>query len=94
MFLMAVSLSVIGQLLVIYFLPLQTVFQTEALYITGKSTSVVTDKLRSNRFNLLAVLRRLLPAGYPIPNEFPNTPRILTTTDRPGAYQACQYLPG
>lgn len=31
MFLLAVSLSLIGQLLVIYFPPLQMVFQTEAL---------------------------------------------------------------
>jgi len=31
MFLIAVSLSIVGQLLVIYFPPLQAVFQTEAL---------------------------------------------------------------
>ena len=35
MFLVAVSLSVIGQMLVIYFPPLQRVFQTEALTWKG-----------------------------------------------------------
>jgi len=35
MFLLAVTGSLIGQLLVIYFPPLQQVFQTEGLYITG-----------------------------------------------------------
>ncbi|XP_063234535.1 calcium-transporting ATPase type 2C member 1 isoform X2 [Bacillus rossius redtenbacheri] len=34
MFLVAVTLSVIGQLLVVYFPPLQMVFQTEALHVT------------------------------------------------------------
>ena len=37
MFLAAVGGSLIGQLLVIYFPPLQRVFQTEALYLTGMS---------------------------------------------------------
>lgn len=37
MFVLAVGLSLIGQLLVIYFPPLQQVFQTEALYFSGKS---------------------------------------------------------
>ena len=35
-FLMAVGGSLLGQLLVIYFPPLQAVFQTEALYATGR----------------------------------------------------------
>jgi Ca2+-transporting ATPase len=35
MFLLAVTLSVVGQMLVIYFPPLQMVFQTEALTFTG-----------------------------------------------------------
>lgn len=35
-FLLAVSLSVLGQMLVIYFPPLQMVFQTEALTFMGK----------------------------------------------------------
>lgn len=35
MFLVAVTLSVIGQMLVIYFPPLQRVFQTEALSVKG-----------------------------------------------------------
>ncbi|XP_026289386.1 calcium-transporting ATPase type 2C member 1 [Frankliniella occidentalis] len=34
MFLLAVTLSIVGQMLVIYFPPLQMVFQTEALYLT------------------------------------------------------------
>jgi len=37
MFLFAVTGSLIGQMLVIYFPPLQQIFQTEGLYITGKS---------------------------------------------------------
>lgn len=36
MFLVAVTLSVVGQMLVIYFPPLQKVFQTEALTLQGK----------------------------------------------------------
>lgn len=36
MFLLAVTLSVLGQLLVVYFPPLQSVFQTEALTWKGK----------------------------------------------------------
>lgn len=36
MFLVAVSLSIIGQMLVVYFPPLQHVFQTEALTVYGK----------------------------------------------------------
>ena len=36
MFLGAVVGSLIGQLLVIYFPPLQSVFQTEALFISGE----------------------------------------------------------
>jgi len=35
MFLIAVSLSLVGQMLVIYFPPLQAVFQTEALTFSG-----------------------------------------------------------
>lgn len=35
MFLLAVTLSVVGQMLVIYFPPLQMVFQTEALTFKG-----------------------------------------------------------
>ena len=35
MFLFAVSGSLIGQMLVVYFPPLQRVFQTEGLYLTG-----------------------------------------------------------
>ena len=36
MFLIAVSASIVGQMLVIYFPPLQAVFQTEALTLGGK----------------------------------------------------------
>jgi Ca2+-transporting ATPase len=36
MFLAAVTLSVLGQMLVIYFPPLQKIFQTEILLIKGK----------------------------------------------------------
>jgi len=36
MFLVAVTLSIVGQMLVIYFPPLQSVFQTEALTLYGK----------------------------------------------------------
>lgn len=36
MFLLAVGGSLIGQLLVIYFPPLQAVFQTESLYLSGE----------------------------------------------------------
>lgn len=36
MFLIAVTLSILGQLAVIYFPPLQVVFQTEALELKGK----------------------------------------------------------
>jgi len=35
MFLVAVTLSIVGQMLVIYFPPLQNVFQTEALTLYG-----------------------------------------------------------
>lgn len=35
-FLVAVVGSLVGQLLVIYFPPLQSVFQTEALYLSGE----------------------------------------------------------
>lgn len=35
MFLLAVTASLIGQMLVIYFPPLQMVFQTEALTLSG-----------------------------------------------------------
>ena len=41
MFLGAVVGSLIGQLLVIYFPPLQSVFQTEALEFTGKYGCIV-----------------------------------------------------
>lgn len=40
MFLIAVSLSIVGQLMVIYFPPLQAVFQTEALTLHGNFESV------------------------------------------------------
>lgn len=36
MFLVAVTLSVVGQMLVVYVPPLQTIFQTEALTAWGK----------------------------------------------------------
>jgi len=36
MFLVAVTLSIVGQMLVIYFPPLQSVFQTESLTLYGK----------------------------------------------------------
>jgi Ca2+-transporting ATPase len=35
MFVVAVGGSIVGQLLVVYFPPLQAVFQTEALYLSG-----------------------------------------------------------
>jgi len=41
MFLFAVSGSLIGQMLVIYFPPLQHVFQTEGLYLTGMSAHIL-----------------------------------------------------
>jgi Ca2+-transporting ATPase len=37
MFVLAVSGSIIGQLMVIYFPPLQAIFQTEALHLMGKT---------------------------------------------------------
>lgn len=40
MFLVAVTLSVIGQMLVIYFPPLQRIFQTEALTAKGNDTLI------------------------------------------------------
>lgn len=43
MFLVAVTLSVIGQMFVIYFPPLQRIFQTEAL--TGKGKRAVIKKI-------------------------------------------------
>ncbi|TPP56636.1 Calcium-transporting ATPase type 2C member 1 [Fasciola gigantica] len=53
MFLIAVSLSLFGQFLVIYFPPLQAVFQTEALYLTDllllvsvSSTVFIISELR------------------------------------------------
>jgi len=41
MFLIAVTLSVIGQMFVIYFPPLQKIFQTEALTARGITTVTV-----------------------------------------------------
>jgi len=40
MFLVAVTLSVIGQMLVIYFPPLQRIFQTEALTAKGITLTI------------------------------------------------------
>lgn len=40
MFIVAVTLSVVGQLLVIYFPPLQRVFQTEALFFKGNKSTL------------------------------------------------------
>lgn len=40
MFLVAVTLSVVGQMLVIYFPPLQRIFQTEALFMKGKNINL------------------------------------------------------
>lgn len=48
MFLIAVTLSVVGQMLVIYFPPLQRVFQTEALTLKGNFPQFHT---RANRYN-------------------------------------------
>lgn len=45
MFLLAVSISVIGQLLVIYFPPLQYTFQTEALTLHGKKFCLLFNDL-------------------------------------------------
>ena len=49
MFLVAVTLSVVGQMLVIYFPPLQRVFQTEAL--TLKGTNKISRKFVENYSN-------------------------------------------
>jgi hypothetical protein len=50
MFLLAVTLSVVGQMLVIYFPPLQMVFQTEALMLTGRLQGITAhSKLASNK---------------------------------------------
>ena len=49
MLLGAIVGSIVGQLLVIYFPPLQKVFQTEALYLSGKHfffTSYVKQQLQ------------------------------------------------
>lgn len=43
MFLVAVTLSVIGQMLVIYFPPLQRIFQTEALTAKGNDSNAVKE---------------------------------------------------
>ena len=48
MFLLAVTLSVVGQMLVIYFPPLQMVFQTEALTLTGVYHWTVMKLQRKN----------------------------------------------
>ena len=45
-FLIAVGGSLVGQLLVIYFPPLQAVFQTEALYLSGNAASLVEQTAR------------------------------------------------
>ena len=39
-FLLAVGGSLVGQLFVIYFPPLQRIFQTEALYLSGEEQDV------------------------------------------------------
>ena len=52
MFLFAVTGSLIGQMLVIYAPPLQQVFQTEGLYVTGSSClSWVSTPLILTGFN-------------------------------------------
>lgn len=47
MFLVAVTLSVIGQMFVIYFPPLQRIFQTEALTAKGISRVPI---IKDNRY--------------------------------------------
>jgi len=47
MFLIAVSLSMVGQMMVIYFPPLQAVFQTEALTLHG------INKIRISFFRVI-----------------------------------------
>jgi len=42
MFLVAVTLSIVGQMLVIYFPPLQNVLQTEALTLYGINTYLLS----------------------------------------------------
>lgn len=44
-FCFAVLASIMGQLLVIYFPPLQSVFQTESLSVLGKSSRVLLQEL-------------------------------------------------
>ena len=67
---MAVGGSLIGQLAVIYFPPLQRVFQTEALYFTGKclilspqfiishTSILIFDRLMNNSDKYLLFLFR------------------------------------
>lgn len=50
MFLVAVTLSVVGQMLVIYFPPLQSVFQTEALTIYGKKKLLILNLSKSTNY--------------------------------------------
>lgn len=51
MFLVAVTLSVIGQMFVIYFPPLQRIFQTEALTAKGSISRILM--IKDNRYMLL-----------------------------------------
>lgn len=52
MFLIAVSLSVVGQMLVIYFPPLQKIFQTESLFLKGKKKTILMTFITATKKSL------------------------------------------
>ena len=73
MFLMAVGGSLIGQMLVIYFPPLQAVFQTEALLLSDlallaciASTVLLLDELRKFIVRLSSKKKLLHEKLYPV----------------------------
>ena len=73
MFLMAVGGSLIGQMLVIYFPPLQAVFQTEALLLSDlallaciASTVLLLDELRKFIVRLSSKKKLLDEKLYPV----------------------------
>ena len=72
MFLVAVGASLLGQMLVIYFPPLQAVFQTEALHFSDlalltclASTVLIFDEIRK------ALLRRSSRKRFPDEKLYP-----------------------
>jgi Ca2+-transporting ATPase len=60
MFLVAVTLSIVGQMLVVYFPPLQSVFQTEALTLYGKKKKYLSFKFIINYFYIFLDILLLL----------------------------------